>query len=161
LTYDQARDLIVSGFVNNLGYPRTEVFPIVKDITWMADRIPQHIHGICLEIAFESERHGRKLDSAVVAAAQKRWLQASESASYVALARQMQNVSGTAARRRNQALYAMAQLDRIDFSAADVERHMRREFPVTTNIQNLGVGNILKYFSDSSPPIIAGSSIAS
>ena len=161
LTFEQARDLVVTGFVDNLGYPRTEAFPIVKDVAWMADRIPQHIHSLCLEIAFESERYNRKLDSDVVAGAQKRWLQVSESSSYVAIARQMQNTAGTAARRRNQALYALAQLDRLDFSAADVERNMRREFPVTSNVQNLGVGNILKYFADSSPPIIAPSAIGS
>jgi hypothetical protein len=37
---------------------------------------------------------------------------------------------------------------------------MRREFPVTTNVQNLGVTTILRYFADSSPPIIAPSAIA-
>jgi hypothetical protein len=160
LTYEQAHDLIVSGFVKNLGYPRTETFPIVKEIAWMSDRIPQHVHSLCLEVAFESERCDGKLDSDVIAGAQKRWLQASESSSYVGIARQMQNVSGNTARRRNQVLYALAQLDRLDFSASDVERHMRREFPVTTNVQNLGVASILKYFSESTPPIIAPSAIA-
>lgn len=159
LTYAQAQNLIVGGFVDNLGYPRTEAFPIVKDIAWMADRVPQHIHSLCLEVAFESVRRNRKLDSDVIAAAQRKWLQASESSSYVAIARQMQNASGTAAKRRNQALYALAQLDRLDFSAADVERNMRLEFPVTTNIQNLGVATILKFFAESSPPIIATSAI--
>lgn len=159
LSFEQAQELIVTGFVNNLGYSRAEAFPIIKDVAWMADRIPQHIHSVCLEVAFESERRSGKLDSDVVTGAQKRWLQASESSSYVAIARQMQNVAGSAARRRNQALYALAQLDRLDFSAADVERNMRREFPVTTNVQNLGVATILKYFAESNPPIIAPSAI--
>ncbi len=160
LDYEQAKELIVSGFVTNLGYPRTEAFPIVKDIAWMADRIPQHIHSLCLEVAFESERCNGKLDSDVIAGAQRRWLQTSESSSYVGIARQMQSVTGAAARRRNQALYALAQLERLDFSAGDVERHLRREFPITTNVQNLGIGTILQYFADSSPPIIAPSAIA-
>lgn len=161
LTYEQAHDLIIKGFVTNLGYPRTEAFPIVREIGWMADRIPQHIHSLCLEVAFESDRCEGKLDSDVVAGAQKRWLQASESSSYVGIARQMQNVTGAAARRRNQVLYALSQMERLDFSASDVERHMRREFPVTTNVQNLGVGTILKFFAESKPPIIAPSAIAS
>jgi AAA domain len=160
LTYEQAHDLIIKGFVTNLGYPRTETFPIIKEIAWMADRIPQHIHSLCLEVAFESDRCDGKLDSDVIAGAQKRWLQASESSSYVGIARQMQNVTGAAARRRNQVLYALSQMERLDFSAADVERHMRREFPVTTNVQNLGVGTILKFFAESNPPIIAPSAIA-
>ncbi len=159
LTFEQASELIVGGFVQNLGYSRVDAFPIVKDVAWMADRIPQHIHSLCLEIAFESEKREGRLDSDVVANAQKRWLQASESSSYVAIARQMQTAAGAASRRRNQTLYAMAQLDRVDFSAADVERNVRREFPVTTNVQNLGIGTILKYFSESSPPIIASSSL--
>jgi hypothetical protein len=161
LSYEQAHALIVAGFVNNLGYTRGAAFPIVKDIAWMADRIPQHIHGLCLEVAFESQRVQNKLDSDVVAAAQRRWLQSSESASYVTIARQMQNATAASAKRRNQALYALAQLDRLDFSASDVERHMRREFPVTTNVQNLGAAAILRYFAESSPPIVAPSAIGS
>lgn len=160
LAYEQAHELIVKGFVNNLGYPRTEAFPIVKEVAWMADRIPQHIQSLCLEIAFESALCDGKLDSDVIAGAQKKWLQASESSSYVGIARQMQNVASAAARRRNQVLYALSQMERLDFSAQDVERHMRREFPITTNVQNLSVGTILRYFAESRPPIIAPSSIS-
>ena len=64
------------------------------------------------------------------------------------------NERKTKAGRRNQVLFALGKINVTEFDVAEVERLVRREFPVSTNNTALAVGQMLTDLTTEDAPLL-------
>lgn len=148
LTHDQARELLIRGFEEQLHYnfePGT-MDRIVKHIIWVTDRIPQRIHEYCLELAYLAEACNHELREEHLVSADARWLSNSLSNSYSVIENLM-NDRETRIGRRNQVLYALGQSTESEIRYTSIEEIVRREFPASTAGRTLNISGMLSELS--------------
>lgn len=154
LSQEDAETLVRTGFVDLLGYRPEAVETVCEEVTWMADRIPQHLHSLCFQLAIAAEpRSRRKIDSETMLDASIRWLESQEASAYATICAKMSHTR-QAVSRKNQVLYALAQLDREAFSYRMVEEKVREEFPQTTANKQLAIAAILSELAEGASPIL-------
>jgi hypothetical protein len=146
LSEDEADTLVMRGFVGYLGYGKPDVETVVDEIVWDADRIPQHIQALCFYFADALERNDHVFDGDLLAEARIAWLQSQQGGAYAAISRNM-TLSRDAVGRKNQLLYTLGQLEKIDFGTRDVEDAFRAEFPNTTQDKGLNVAGMMAEFT--------------
>nr|MBP9113122.1 AAA family ATPase [Polyangiaceae bacterium] len=159
LSEDEADTLVMRGFVGYLGYGKPDVETVVDEIVWDADRIPQHIQALCFYFADALARNEHKFDGDLLAEARISWLQSQQNGAYATIAKNM-TLSRDAVGRKNQLLYTLGQLEKIDFSHKEVEAAFRAEFPNTTLEKGLNVAGMMAEFTRD-PAIIRKSPVAS
>jgi hypothetical protein len=148
LTHYQARELVLRGFKQQLGYNFEFDMEdrIVNHVIWVTDRIPQRIHEYCLELAYLAEDSNYTLHEEHLISADARWLSNSLSNSYSVIEKLM-NERETRIGRRNQVLYALGQSIEPEIRYTSIEEIVRREFPASTAGRTLNISGILSELS--------------
>lgn len=153
LTTEQATDLIRTGLLDELGYEIEDIEAVVKHTLFVTDRIPQHIHEYCLELANIAENKGLKIVADDLVAADEKWVKSVLSQAYGIIESNM-NARNTIARRRDQTIYAVGVCPRHDFSHTDIESQVRSEFPASTSGVGLNISQILSGLADAEHPLL-------
>lgn len=155
LTYPQCRDLVVRGFRNELGYHVTDelVTAIAKHAAFVTHGVPQRLHEWCLGLAESAELTGRNLGPDLFEQADWEFLMAGLSDDYETILYLM-NDPNTKIGRRNQVLYALGTIREEQFTTADVEGEVRKQFPKTTQDRTLSVSTLVSELSSAESPII-------
>lgn len=154
LTLSQTEELILRGFEKKLRY---EIIPefkpeLVSLVAWLTDRIPQQVHELCLNIAFDAQSK-QKIDKLILENAKKKWMKESLLSSYNAID-SMMNSRETRIGRRNQTLYSLGACEEEDFKYTDIEAILRREFPSDTKNVILNLSQVLSELAGGNNPII-------
>ncbi|WP_122467807.1 ATP-binding protein [Brevundimonas lutea] len=150
----EAVDLIERGLEREIGLNITvDKTQLLHDISWKTDRIAQHIHEFCLNIAYEAIKNDGEISNEVVSIAERQWMDEYLSADW-AIIDGIMNARETRAGRKNQVIFALGQCETEDFTSTDIERIVRDEFPVSTANVGLNVIQILAGFSKESSPMI-------
>lgn len=155
LTQAQALDLIKRGFCDELGYKFDKglLDRIAEHVCWVTDRIPQHLHEYCLELANIGESHGSQIDVCDLDRADELWLESSLVSVYTVVESHM-NARNTEAGRRNQTIYSIGAYSGQDFTYTDIEDQMRFEFPQSTHGKGLNVSQLLVALAGGDSPLI-------
>jgi SpoVK/Ycf46/Vps4 family AAA+-type ATPase len=154
MSEDETVDLIRRGLKDEIGLTISiEEKELYKDLSWKTDRIAQHIHELCLNIAYEAVKNNGVVDEDVVSRAEGHWLDESLSADWAVIDGIM-NARETRAGRKNQVIYAIGKCETEDFTSTDIEKIVREEFPGGTADVSLNVVQILAGFSKESSPMI-------
>lgn len=122
-------------------------------IYWYTDGIPQYIHELCLEIAMNAEMANNTISESVYKKSVVNWMEESLIHEYSRVERNTNSVE-TRHGRRNQTIYSMAQLRHKEFTAAEVEKEVRKQFPISTSEKQLNISYILGELRNSDNPII-------
>jgi ABC-type dipeptide/oligopeptide/nickel transport system ATPase component len=168
LAISDAERLIRKGFVDLLKYKVTDliseskdrygksqksiVIDLVKNIAWHSDYIPQYLHELCLEVAKEAEE-AREVTWGTVRSGIYNWVRTSFTADYGVVENRL-NSRQTKTGRRNQAIFALGQINSLDFRVSDVEREIRSNFPKSTAGVTLNVTQTLYDLADGQRPLI-------
>ena len=154
MTISEATDLIKRGIKNEIGLTiDIDEKDLCEEISWKTDRIAQHIHEFCLNIAHEAIKNDGHVNNDVVSKAEKQWMDESLSADWATIDGIM-NARETRAGRKNQVIYALGRCETEDFTSTDIERIVREEFPASTARVSLNVVQILAGFSKEASPMI-------
>ncbi|ANV83895.1 hypothetical protein AWQ21_05560 [Picosynechococcus sp. PCC 7003] len=153
MTSEQCKNLVKTGFINELGYEIEDFDEIVNHISWTTDKLPQRLHEYCLELAFLGQENGGKITKNLLDDVDRYWLQTSLSASY-AIVESMMNERETKVQRRNQTLYSLGLVETEEFRVTDIEEILRKEFPESTVDLTLNISKALSYLASQNNPII-------
>lgn len=155
LSKEQSQTLVTRGFRDELKYniPDDVLEQVVEHVIWITDRIPQHLHEYCLELANIAEDNGGVLAASDLARADELWLSSALVQSY-SIVEQHMNARHTAAGRRNQAIYAIGSCGRHDFTYTDIEAELRKEFPESTGGVTLNVTQTLQSLASGDNPLL-------
>lgn len=154
MTKEEAHALMKRGLSQEIGLSfEVGENDLYEDICWKTDRIAQHIHELCLNIAYEASNNNGIVSVDVVEEAEKQWAEESLSADWATIDGVM-NARETRAGRKNQVIYCIGICDQEDFTYADIEKILRKEFPNGTRGVTLNVVQILAGFSSQDNPLI-------
>lgn len=155
LTSDQARLLVTRGLVNELGFDiSTDLLNEICDhVVFVTDRVPQHIHEYCLELANIAVQNGGTITSDDLRLADEQWMGSAMVQSYSVVEMNM-NSRNTTARRRDQTIFAIGLCTKHDFTYSDIEEVIRREFPDSTDGVGLNVSQTLSGLSQGDHPLL-------
>lgn len=155
LTSEQASELMRRGFEEKLRLTiDVDKADLYEHISWVTDRIAQHIHEFCLSVA----RVARDFDNGHITQegvdrATREWLKESLTSDY-AVVEQHMNSRDTKAGRKNQTLFALGACDAEDFRNKDIEQIVRAKFPNSTKDTVLDIPGMMSKFSSSENPIL-------
>lgn len=155
LNVDQVRQFVKQGFVSELQYDFDDptVDEIARHVAWATDRIPQHLHEYCYELALIGAIHNGVISPNDLLLADSAWLKSSLASSYTTIEGHM-NSKSTAAGRRNQTIYALGQCTSHDFRYGEIEEIIRSQFPNSTQDLSLNVSQLLSGLSEGDSPLI-------
>lgn len=131
---------------------------LINEIVYYTDAVPQFLHELCLEIAVNSIDNENIIDDKCIIGGLIEWVKTSM-ISEIALIRENLSSNGKKIGRNNQALLAMALIDKPEFTAREVEDTIRKQFPKSTKNKKLNVARILTGFIGNSAPLIRQSKI--
>jgi len=158
LSQDQAREFSENGLFGLLGCELAVASDeyktkIVSRIAYFSDRIPLHIQEVCFYLACAAEENSWVVSDALLTEAVKEWLKSSLVAD---VSRVQSNLNSIVTKigRRNQVIYCLGQLTKYDFTVADVEAALKRQFPDSSSGVALNVPQILSDLASSGHPII-------
>lgn len=131
MSKDEARHLIYQGFVGELEFTVENFDFCVSQIIYLTDRIPQYIHDVCLQVAFEAEDRARNLISpAVVVSGAHRWVQSNDRQSKDFV----ESILGPNRRRKDaksRVVFTISKCEYTNFYCEDIEKLLCEVFPVT------------------------------
>lgn len=154
MTKDEAKALMQRGLKEEIGLSfDLDEEALYEEICWKTDRIAQHIHELCLNIAYEAIRIGGVVNRTVVNEAEQQWAEESLSADWATIDGVM-NARETRAGRKNQVIYCIGKCESEDFTYADIEKILRKEFPLGTQGVILNIVQILAGFAGQDNPLI-------
>ena len=154
LSEEQAGELMQRGFFEKLGLNCQLPHPdLYKKVSWITDRIAQHVHEVCLKIAEISVKDGMVITRKSIDGAVMDWQNETLEAD-CAVIENIMNSRDTKAGRKNQTLFALGLCDKEEFNYSDIESIVRREFPGGTSGVTLNMSGMLSSFSKSENRII-------
>jgi len=146
MSRDQASHLIRQGFEVELDMVTESFEYCISQIIYLTDRIPQYLHDLCLQVAFQAEEVRNTVSPTVVVDGAHRWVNTS--------ARQhlgfLEATLGPGRRRTDQKsriIYAIATWEKVNFYASDIEERLRERFPVTVGQNRVQVMRVLNKLS--------------
>lgn len=144
LDYDQVHELVVMGFNSELGLALTldQAITIAKHVHNVTMGVAQRVHEYCEGLAHKIAANGDQFGAEQLEASDWDWLCTGLRHSYSVLESNL-NSRDTAVARRNQVLYAIGKSKKQQFLSSDVETIIKREFPDTIPVTNMGTGSIL------------------
>ncbi|WP_273502030.1 AAA family ATPase [Paracoccus sphaerophysae] len=155
MSKQESRQVIYNGFIKELQMSSAGFEFCVSQIQFLSDRIPQYIHDICLQIAFVAEDENRnEINPGLVVDGATRWVEtnARQSRDSVERVLKYQHRSGDL---RAIALYSLANLDHVSFTAAEVEEKIRNDFPIfAASRKRLSAARMLNEFCDGNSRIL-------
>ncbi|MGD2133212.1 MAG: AAA family ATPase, partial [Maricaulaceae bacterium] len=128
-----AKALLKRGFVDHLamsfdhGEDR-----YLRDMAWMADRIPQKLQHLGLCVALCARENGNKITEDVLKKARGMWLSQFAAGMHAAISQHLR-MGTTGAQSRAKVLYAIAQFDREQFSHNDIYNVLKRKVSKKTS----------------------------
>ncbi len=155
LSLAEATNLIARGFCKELEYEFQGDFlnRLTNHVAWITDRIPQHIHEYCLELANIGDDKGRELDGGDMASADQRWLNSALNQTQALVDGHM-NSRRTEAGRRDQTIYAIGACKNHEFNYTEIEAIIRKQFPESTSDRMLNVSQLLQALATGDAPLI-------
>jgi hypothetical protein len=133
--------------------PSEELQILTTHIAWVTDRIPQQMHEYCLELARLAEVNAGIISIDLLKQADQKYFIASLTSNYTAI-ENMMNARATTAGRRNQVLFTLGQCTTEDFSAAQIEKLLRRNFPNSSKAVQLNIPQTFYQLSSGPTPVI-------
>jgi hypothetical protein len=154
LSPEQVSDLVTRGFEKELQFTFESGFreEFLREIAWLTDRVPQHVHELCLSVAYAAEQD-KTVSRDKLQSARESWISESLTSNYTVISKMM-NSRETGIGRRNQTLYALGLYDGEDFRYSDIEEIVRKEFPADTDGVTLNIPQIFARLSSGENPII-------
>ncbi len=129
LSTTEAKQLIEHGLFDMLRLkPAVDQNKLVSRILQRTDRLPLHIHGLCLEIAKSAISRERELSQTAESNGFHRWVN-SKVAQYVDGVFAHMNSKDTAMKVRTRVLYCIANAQLSEFRPLDVKHIIDREWP--------------------------------
>lgn len=153
LSTEDAHSLLTRGLFDILKYDVDDKESILKHISWITDRVPQMLQEYGLILAKLAEGGGRRITFDLIATADQQWMFQSLNQPYAVIELHM-NERDTKAGRRNQTLVALGLMDGEQFKATDIEKRVRRSFPVSTDGTALNLPQMLASFAGGDRPLI-------
>jgi hypothetical protein len=155
LNHGQITEFVRRGFINELEYklPSDQFNAIVAHVDWVTMGFPQRLHEYCLELSFVAQRHANCVTADLLDEADKNWLSTQLSNDFTLIQSTM-NEKETRVGRRNQAIYALGQINKNEFRNSDVEVQVRKDFPESTTDVIINVSQILSDLANRPSPII-------
>jgi hypothetical protein len=160
LAQTQAQKFVEKGLFEMLGINPSGVGEGAKSkewavgwVHWFADRIPQYLHELCLEIAIASEASGRVLTKDVLREATREWLRSSLIGQMTAVTCNL-NSNKTKKGRKNQLIYAIGRCAEPEFDYLKIEKIIRSEFPGMCDGVKLSVSKGLSDLAEAKLPLI-------
>ncbi len=155
LTTEQLYAFVEKGLVTELKYKiEPETLKLAKDhICWVTDRIPQHLHEYCYELAQVIESQECVMKAGDLEIADANWLNNSLVGCYAVVEGHL-NSRRTTTGRRNQAIYALGAAGKHDLRYVEVEDIIRAEFAQSTAGLQLNVVQIMAALTEGEQPLI-------
>lgn len=153
LTHEEARQLLNKGFIGQLGLDVSEPEKVFNRVLFATDRIAEHLHELALEISRLAIDRGNVVSLKTVEDAEFVWFNQSISASRHIVDENINSIE-TKTGRRNQAIYAIGQIQMEEFKPTDVEEMVRQLFPDSTRGVNLNMFQTLSELSSRSTPLL-------
>jgi len=153
LSIEDSHSLLTRGLFDILKFEVDDKDRLLRHISWITDRVPQMLQEYGLILAKLADSNGRRITSELAATANEQWMFHSLNQPYAVIELHM-NERDTKAGRRNQTLVALGLMDGEQFKAADIEKRVRRSFPVSTDGTALNIPQMLASFASGDRPII-------
>ena len=155
MNWGQIEEFVRRGFVTQLRIELSdqnieEIARHVEDVTL---GIAQRLHEYCELLAYNIQDSEWKFDSSLLRIADQKFLGQCLKKAH-AVVDSCMNERKTTAGRRNQVLFALGKMRRTEFDFAEVERLVRREFPLSTRGTTLAVGQMLSDLVNADPPLL-------
>ena len=116
--------------------------------------VAQRVHEYCEKLAYVLEDNNWVIPNNALNPADLAFMRSSIYQAYAVIDKCM-NERETRAGRRNQVLFSLGKLTSPEFDAGDVEKRVRREFPISTSGVTLGVSQILSELSSQERPLLS------
>ena len=111
-------------------------------ISWFTANVPQYVQDICLEIAIDAEDNKGNIDRQLFIKSLRSWIQEALVGENTRLEKNT-NARSTKQGRRNQVIYTAGNINNSEFSANEIERSLRIDFPISIKNKNLNISQIL------------------
>lgn len=153
LELGEARHIMSQGFETHLQLTcLIDKNILYKTIAYKTDRIAQHVQELCLKIAQNAIDNKGTITDKIVTDSEREWIEETLSADLAVVESHM-NAQRTTVGRKNQVIYCLGGLEDEDFNHHDVEKELRKTFPVDSAI-NLNIPQILAGFAQAETPLI-------
>ncbi|WGL17868.1 AAA family ATPase [Microbulbifer bruguierae] len=150
----QVMEIIKKGFdqlsINITGQSLLDLSDHVWDVTL---GIAQRVHEYCECLAYEIEDNDWKYDKSLLHKTDLSWLRQGLRQSYQVIENHL-NSRETAVARRNQVIFCIAKIRRHQFDSNDIDNLIRKEFPSTIPVTNMGIGSILGELTKGEKPLL-------
>ncbi|MCK0538033.1 AAA family ATPase [Alcanivorax quisquiliarum] len=150
----QVMEIIRKGFdqlsIKITGQTLIDLSDHVWDVTL---GIAQRVHEYCECLAYEVEDNEWKFEKALLQYADLSWLKQGLRQSYQVIEAHL-NSRETAVARRNQVIYCIAKIRQHQFDSNDIDALIRKEFPSTIPVTNMGIGSILGELAKGGSPLL-------
>jgi len=154
----QVMEIVRKGFsqlsINITGQTLIELSDHVWSVTL---GIAQRVHEYCECLAYEVEDNDWKYEKSLLNKADFSWLRQGLRQSYQVVESHLNSRETTVA-RRNQVIYCIAKTRRHQFDSNDIDALIRKEFPDTVPVTNMGIGSILGELAKGETPLVNKSS---
>jgi len=115
--------------------------------------IAQRLHEYCERLAYLIEDNNWEVPDEPLEKADLEFLKTSLYQAY-AIVDKCMNERETRTNRRNQVLFALGHIEQTSFDSSDVEKEVRRLFPISTKQVRLGISQILSDLSKEDMPLL-------
>jgi hypothetical protein len=147
LTPKESDGLVLRGLEEKLKIKIEQGPDVLERIRFLTDRNAQQVHELCYQLACEAEESDWCINSKTLEAAQKDWIDTSLS-QHIAQIESRMNKRDTKIQRRNQVLYCLGASDSSTFKSSQIDQMIRRIFPESVSVDQLGVDQILTGLSE-------------
>lgn len=155
LSYDQTQELVTKGFIMELGILLSleRVMDISSHVHRVTMGIAQRVHEYCEKLAYLIEDNSGSYDPKLLETADWEWLMAGLRQCYSVIEANL-NSRDTSVARRNQVIFAIGALPKHQFYSSDIDAIIRKHFPDTIPVTNMGIGSILSELTAGGDPIL-------
>lgn len=155
MNWGQIDEFVRRGFIGQLKVKLTaeQTNLIARHVEHVTLGIAQRLHEYCELLGYNIQDSEWVFDPSLLKSADEKFLETCLKKAYAVVDGSM-NERKTKAGRRNQVLFALGKINVTEFDVAEVERLVRREFPVSTNNTALAVGQMLTDLTTEDAPLL-------
>lgn len=145
LSEDQISLFVQNGLVNELQieFPAGLYEAYEERIGWVTTGLPESLHEYCLLLSDQCVENNRIAEENYLDKADNTFARTTLSGAYSVIDKVMNSIE-TVLGRRNQVLFTLGLVETTSFTASDIEKVFKREFPNTTRNVQLNISATLK-----------------
>lgn len=155
LSDSQVLEFVRKGFVAQLGVKldESDVLTIADHVSSITLGVAQRVHEYCKHLAYEIEDNSGNYSSSLLDGANRAWLSEGLRSCYSVVASYFGR-GAIVSLRREQVIFSISQIRVHEFDSQQVESTLRRMFPESAKVANLGVGAILRRLCSGDNPLL-------